>query len=576
MHRTNRVPLKAMGGLVLALALGGFGLADAQEPAPPPAPAGATPGAGPSLIVPINGTQQLQMKTKKNITRVVNRSETVARVSPLVDRPNTVLITGLEPGITRITLTDVDNAEESYDVVVQMDVEYLRSLLQRGMPTANIQIIPAANNTIILQGHVARAEDIDAVLRIAQSVVLSPDRIINNVRIGGVVQVQLDVVVARVSRSEFRRLAFAFQNAGLQHFFGSTVGAANNATGTSLLSTLSNAGNLTGAPGNLFLGVANSQQSFFGFLQALRDENIVKLMAEPKLVTLSGRPASFLSGGEQAIPVPAGLGQVGVQFEEFGTRLNFLPIVLGNGRIHLEVEPEVSNLDPAAGVSIQGTTVPGRVTQRVHTTVELETGQTFIIGGLIQRNVRGTIVKVPIVGDAPFLGVFFSRKEYLETEEELVIMVTPRLVDALACNQVPKLLPSQETRSPDDFELFLEGILEAPRGQRFACQGLRYVPAHKTGPSAGVFPCYGCGPNDGACAGPQCRDPHVIGATHAVGAPNGQYPTSGMQRSAPAPVYSTAPADSFRPTAPSEPVSRTLPDLAPAPVERPTGGEGQP
>src|SRR5262249_53913336 len=162
-----------------------------------------------------------------------------------------------------------------------------------------------------------------------------------------------------------------------------------------------------------------------------------------------GRPASFLSGGEQAIPVPAGLGQVGVQFEEFGTRVNLLPIVLGNGKIHLEIEPEVSNLDAAAGTTIQGTIVPGRVVNRITTTVELEPGQTFVLGGLIQHDVVANAQKVPVVGDLPFLGTLFSTKSYLETERELLILVTPHLVDALDCSQVPKLFPGQETRSPD-------------------------------------------------------------------------------------------------------------------------------
>src|SRR5262249_56911017 len=112
----------------------------------------------------------------------------------------------------------------------------------------------------------------------------------------------------------------------------------------------------------------------------------------------------FLDGGEQAIPVPAGLGQVGVQFEEFGTRLSFVPIVIGDGRIRLEVEPEVSNLDPAAGTTIQGTTVPGRTTQRVHTTVELEDGQTFVIGGLIQNTARGTTQRFPSWATCPSSG----------------------------------------------------------------------------------------------------------------------------------------------------------------------------
>src|SRR5439155_8621972 len=138
-------------------------------------------------------------------------------------------------------------------------------------------------------------------------------------------------------------------------------------------------------------------------LQALSDEGLVKTLSEPRVVTLSGRPASSLVGGEQAIPVPAGLGQVGVQFVEFGTRLNFIPIVLGNGKIHLEVEPEVSSLNPAFGTTINGTTVPGRNTTRVNTTILLETGQTFVVGGLVQRRVEGGTTKLPILGDIPFL-----------------------------------------------------------------------------------------------------------------------------------------------------------------------------
>ena len=133
--------------------------------------------------------------------------------------------------------------------------------------------------------------------------------------------------------------------------------------------------------------------TFLSFLQALRNESVTKLLAEPRLVTVSGKPARFLSGGEQAMPVPAGLGQVGIQFQEFGTTLNFLPIVLGDGRIHLEVDPEVSSLNAAFGTTIQGTVVPGQSVQRVHTTVDLEPGQTLVIGGLIQHDVTGDDVE---------------------------------------------------------------------------------------------------------------------------------------------------------------------------------------
>jgi pilus assembly protein CpaC len=320
-------------------------------------------------------------------------------------------------------------------------------------------------------------------------------------RVGGVQQVQLDVVVAFVSRSELRRMSFDFLNIGHHHNLSSTLGGAivNPNLGTALpnmvgfdLPVINVVGAPNGAPANLFLGVFNDEQAFFGLLQALRNENLAKILAQPKLVTLSGRSATLLSGGQQAIPETAGLGSVSVRFEPFGTQLNFLPIVLGNGKIHLEVEPEVSNIDASVGTSIAGTIVPGRNTQRVHTTVQIEDGQTLAIGGLIQNSVTGVTTKVPVLGDLPFIGAAFSSKSFQDVESELVVLVTPHLVDPMACDQVPKLLPGQETRTPDDFELFLEGILEAPRGPRDVCPDHHYVPAFKNGPTNGMYPCAGC------------------------------------------------------------------------------------
>src|SRR5262249_44138581 len=147
----------------------------------------------------------------------------------------------------------------------------------------------------------------------------------------------------------------------------------------------------------------------------------------------------------------------------------------------------------AAGTVISGATVPGRATQRAHTTVEMESGQSFVIGGLIQRTTIASTNKIPVLGQIPFLGVAFSTKTYTETESELIIMVTPYLVHAQSCDQAPKCFPGQETRSPDDFELFLEGILEAPRGPRSVFQGNRYVPAYRNGNGFGNGGCNGNG-----------------------------------------------------------------------------------
>jgi len=307
---------------------------------------------------------------------------------------------------------------------------------------------------------------------------------------------------------------------------------------------------------------------------------------------MSGRQASFLDGGEQAIPVPAGLGQVGIQFEEFGTRLNFIPIVLGNGRIHLEVEPEVSVLNPDSGTTISGATVPGRTTQRVRTTVEIESGQTLVIGGLIQHRLLGTTTKTPVLGELPIVGAFFSFKRFTETESELLVVVTPHLVDPIDCAQYPCVLPGQETRTPDDYELFLEGILEAPRGPRPVCRDKTYVAAYKNGPTAELFPCAGdvngyhngngyhggAMDSNGFVQGGLC--PTCPGGSGSVGV---QLHTTGKMSSAPLPPgplpsspLSSAPATMNPPEAiPSLPVkpatSATRPAVLP-PMDSPVPG----
>ena len=147
--------------------------------------------------------------------------------------------------------------------------------------------------------------------------------------------------------------------------------------------------------------------------------------------------------------------------------------------------------------------MPNLVSNSVTTTVELESGQTFVLGGITTHHVTGTADKIPVIGDLPYLGVFFSNKQFTETDEEVIILVTPHLVDAQDCGQVSKILPGQETRRPDDYELFLEGILEAPRGQREVFQDGHYVPAFKSGPSAGQFPC-GVNGSCGSCGNGAC------------------------------------------------------------------------
>src|SRR5205814_519492 len=252
----------------------------------------------------------------------------------------------------------------------------------QAVPTANIEPIPSANNAFVLTGTVARAEDVAIVLATAQSII--GDRIINALRVGGVQQVQLDVVVATVSRTRARQIGFSFFE-NREHYFVTSTVAGGGASADSISTGVAAASSALSASSNFVFGVLTPKNGFTGYLQALKTEGVAKTLAEPKLVTLSGRPAEFVSGGEQAVPTlasgSAGGGAVsGVDFRPFGTTVRFLPLVQGNGKIYLEVEPQISNPSgkPAIAAPVPGTTgvVNGSTTQRVQTSVLLEDGQT--------------------------------------------------------------------------------------------------------------------------------------------------------------------------------------------------------
>ncbi len=528
---------------VLTLALFHTPTASAQAPKSLP---------GRAVYVPVNSAKTVNTKSGKKVA-------TIEITKPGVVRPNvggdlkSVVITGLVPGITELRLTDVDGAKEVITVIVQTDIEYLKYVLRTTLPTANVTPIATANNRIILTGFVAKTEDIPLVVDVASSVA-GAGNIIPALRVGGVVQVQLDVVIASVSRNEMRNMSFSFFANGNGSFLGSALNPNNMLAANNVLNVANAAANLAGSS-NLLFGFTGATSSFFGFLDALRTEGLAKFLAEPRLVTMSGKPASFLSGGQLAVPEPSGLGTNAVRFQPFGTELRFLPIVLGNGKIYLEVEPVVNNVNAALGTSIGGTVVPGFDTQQLQTAVELEDGQTFALGGLIQQSVNGGTQKVPILGDIPILNVAFSTKNLTYTENELLILVTPHLVDPSTCGQLPKYLPGQETRIADDFELFLEGILEAPRGQRPVFVGKHYKAAYKNGPTGTRYPCVpprgpfpghggGCG-NQG-CGQGGCLDGNCPGGISQPGLPNSNVvphtsqPTGGSLPHGVAPVTQSA------------------------------------
>lgn len=453
-----------------------------------------------AVVVPAGSTVRFRMASGKPITKIINERQGLIQVGADPTDPAQVLITGLTPGITNLVLVDIDNKEETYKIEIATDVELLRYLIKKSVPTSNVEPIGGPSGVVVLTGNVAHADDVPTIMEIARNALPANARAVNGLTVGGVQQVQLDVVVASVNRSEARRRGFDFGIPGSNLNFYSAI------SGISVPAIAGGVGGIgggavpVGAPGALAQQLLPSPNANLVFqllpsqvqlvIQALRDERLAKVVAEPRLVTLSGRPAYFLAGGRQAtLGGAAGINGPGVAYEQIGSELEFLPLVLGNGKIYLEVAPRFRAVNQALGIGTVFGTVPGFDEQSVRTSVIMEPGQTFAIGGVISSNIQASAVRVPVLGDLPFVGVLFSRIEYSETETELVILVTPHLVDAQDCHQVTKKLPGRETRTPDDFELYLENVLEVPRGQRSVFVNNRYKAPFKNDPSASQFPC---------------------------------------------------------------------------------------
>ena len=502
-------------GLTLAAGLIGSGALARQPAAPPPDPAKVQdvqvdPKTG-ALTVPLGGVAQFDPKMGP-IQDVVLSREGVVGFRP-GSTPTSILLTGLAPGQVRLTLTFKDRPPLAVDAIVLIDVELLRTMIKRTVPTSNVDVTPGIGNVVVLSGYVTSPQDADIVARLANSMVGGQaNNVINAVQVGGVQQVQIDVVVASVDRNEIRSRGFDFAVNGGTIKFTSVVSGLIGSTGFA-------GGVPTASPdANLQTGIVPAQ--FFTALRALRTEGLAKFLAEPRVVTQTGRPASFLAGGRQAVLGPAaGINGPGVTYENIGTQLDVLPIVYGNGQIWLEISPSVRTVNQGLGITTVFGASPGFTENSIRCAVMLESGQTFAIGGLIQNSVQASSARIPVLGDLPFVGTAFSRVNYEERESELVILVTPRLVAPMDCSQVPKRLPGRETRTPDDYELFLEGVLEAPRGQRKVWNGKCYNAPYQCDPSASTYPCAGnvcAGPNvaGAGCAAPGCAQP-VIGFTAA-------------------------------------------------------------
>jgi pilus assembly protein CpaC len=407
-------------------------------------------GANERLEMTVNSSRLLTLDLK--IPRAQVNNKDVVDLTAL--SPNTIQIYAKKAGVTQVNLWDEKNQIHSIDVVVFGDARELSLVLQQQFPHATVAVRPSANS-VILSGFVPEPDQAAQIQKIAEDYY---PKVISLLKVGGVQQILLHVKVMEVSRTKLREMGFDFWTNSNHFFLASSPGGQIEPVGA----FGSPAPSVLATPNTVRFGIVGDSTSFFGFVDALRQYQLAKVMAEPDIVTVSGRPAYFNSGGEFPILIPSGLGTVSVDFKKFGTQVDFVPIVLGNGNIRLEVKPRISFLDNTLSVTTQGITVPGLNVREVDTGVEMKSGQTMAIAGLVQDRVEYSNAGLPYLADLPYFGALFRKVHELHNEIELIVMVTPELVDPVDPCDVPPCGPGMASRSPTDCELYWKGYSEIP------------------------------------------------------------------------------------------------------------------
>lgn len=369
-----------------------------------------------------------------------------------VRSPQLVYVLGVGAGET--TLYAMDSADRviySASVHVSSNIEQVRSLLKAALPEASITAEPF-NGMIMLTGTAPSPETVAESERLVKQLLGDKQVVINQVRTATPVQVNLQVKIAEVSRTLLKEVGIniATQDSTGGFLFGLWQGRnAINITDQGYEFLTREGMNTIGLAGNVFgLNAAAA-------IDALAEEGLVTVLAEPNLTALSGEMASFLAGGEFAIPMPAEDGRVLIEYKQYGVGLAFTPTVMSDRRIALRVRPEVSELSQAGAITVNGISVPGLTTRRAETTVELGSGQSFMIAGLLRNTTGQDVSKTPLLGDLPILGALFRSDRFRRNETELVIIVTPYLVTPVNAKDIR--LPTDGYKAPSDLERWLLG-----------------------------------------------------------------------------------------------------------------------
>jgi pilus assembly protein CpaC len=420
------------------------------------------------VVVTINKSRTFRLD--RSFATAVVGSPDIADVMPMTDR--SLYVQGKKVGTTNVSVYDQTmKLAGVLDVEVALDERSLQEKIELTTGTHGIRV-SSSNGQVVLRGQAADAVAADRALAVAKA--LSPNGVINAMNIAPSQQVLLEVRFLEASRDAGRQLGVNWfgGDASGRRGFNTGQGGLINGTPTNAtpgaLTLVQTAGTLTGTSGAPF-GVAlaniinHNGASIDALVTALETKGLVRRLAEPNLMALSGDTAQFLAGGEFPVPIAAtsanGIVTPTIEFKPFGVRLSFTPVVLAKGIINLRIAPEVSELDFSNAVTISGTTIPSLVTRNALTTVELRDGQSFAIAGLLQANDLRDRSQIPWIGSVPVLGALFSSSSYVKHETDLVIIVTPHLVQPAAPGQ--RLATPLDERLPsNDVDFFLMGQME--------------------------------------------------------------------------------------------------------------------
>jgi len=419
-------------------------------------PQGNAPAAQPSTTTPPASSQSVTagaapLRVMVGKSLLINTTERLKRVSvtdpsvadPLVVTPTQVLVNGLAPGEVSLLIWDELERSRSFDLRVDVDITAASEEMHRLFPDEQINVTPS-RSAIVLSGHVT-TEDVS---KHAGSLASAYSKNVVNVLTFGPVgpeEVLLEVKFAEVDRTAVTQLGANLFMPGL----GNTIALSQTGQFGSL-SVHNTAQTTTTTPGGtttttttstpptvnisdfLNIFVARTDINLGAVVKALQQRNLLQILAEPNLIAVNGKEASFLAGGEFPFPIAqpsaGGVSTVTISFREFGVRLKFTPVIQPNGNIHLRVVPEVSTLDFTNAVTVAGTTVPAISTRKADTEFELQDGQSFVIAGLIDNRVTDITSKVPWLGDIPVLGNFFKSKNVQKSKGELMVLCTARRI----------------------------------------------------------------------------------------------------------------------------------------------------